>query len=169
LVDRVVGGIALQRPGWHSFGGSSSKSSPELLARRRANVERYSKRSRRRSAIRVVEGDAADYSIDQADSLLLLYFPFKGPVMAKVLARMEESLRAGRRGRRTLSMSCRRFASANYEECSAMIGRSPKFRRSLFPLVLGNADRRVREHVGGKGRAVARHRPRRRALSPKTR
>jgi SAM-dependent methyltransferase len=104
--------------------------SPELCEIARANVERYAARAGLPGVIRVVEGDAGSHVVGDDDTLFFFYFPFKGPVMTRVLARIGESLERRSRAARIVYVMPA-SASANYRECADMIARGPAFRRSF--------------------------------------
>jgi SAM-dependent methyltransferase len=67
--------------------------SPALCVIARANIERFRAKSKLRSAVEVVEGDAAAYQFAADDCVLFMFNPFDGYILTKVVRNLGDSLR----------------------------------------------------------------------------
>lgn len=66
----------------------------ELCAIARANIANYQKKARLHSDIRLVEGDAADYAIQDDERYFFMFNPFSAVLMEKIVDNIAHSLAA---------------------------------------------------------------------------
>ena len=62
---------------------------PGLAAMARKNLEAWERTGKARCPVRVMEGDATEIALPELPLLVYVYNPFRGPVMRKMLERLE--------------------------------------------------------------------------------